>query len=81
MNHLDPVDMARGVIVLRCVADFIGARERPCGPVPRVLQGEGPSSDAPRLRGRRVLVSRKWSGKTMADHKTERRAEGARTHR
>ncbi|WSY12357.1 hypothetical protein OG928_11755 [Embleya sp. NBC_00896] len=24
--------------------------------------------------GRRVLVSRKWSGKTMADHKTERRA-------
>jgi hypothetical protein len=26
MNHLDPVDMARGVIVMRCVADFIGAR-------------------------------------------------------
>jgi hypothetical protein len=24
--------------------------------------------------GRRVLVSRKWSGKTLADHKAERRA-------
>jgi hypothetical protein len=24
--------------------------------------------------GRRVLVSRKWSGKTLADHRTDRRA-------
>ncbi len=27
-----------------------------------------------RLPGRRVLVSRKWSGKTLADHKTDRKA-------
>ena len=26
------------------------------------------------LPGRRVLVSRKWSGKTLADHKADRRA-------
>ncbi|MYW04514.1 hypothetical protein [Streptomyces sp. SID3343] len=25
-NDMDPVDMGRGVTVLRCVADFIGAR-------------------------------------------------------
>jgi hypothetical protein len=27
-----------------------------------------------RYGGRRVLVSRKWSGKTLADHKADRRA-------
>jgi hypothetical protein len=40
----------------------------------RLLQAESPPPRIPRLRRRRrVLVSRKWSGKTIADHKNDRK--------
>ena len=38
------------------------------------MQGQGAPPRAFRLAGRRVLVSRKWSGKTLADHRADRKA-------
>src|SRR3954464_10497233 len=40
----------------------------------RTLQKPGSPPATLGLPGRRVLVSRKWSGKTLADHKADRRA-------
>ena len=50
------------------------AEERPAWPDPRRVQGEGAPVRALRYAGRRVLVSRKWSGKTLADHRAGRKA-------
>src|SRR6185437_12900405 len=50
------------------------AQERPARPDPGSVQGQGPRCRSPWLRGRRVLVSRKWSGKTLADHRADRKA-------
>src|SRR6185437_1506020 len=49
------------------------AQERPARPDPGSVQGQGPRCRSPWLRGRRVLVSRKWSGKTLADHRADRK--------
>ena len=50
------------------------AQESPPGPGPWLLQGQGPPYDHLGYAGRRVLVSRKWSGKTLADHRGDRQA-------
>ena len=51
---------------------------QPAGAVPGVVPGRCPGKGHERanlgLGGRRVLVSRKWSGKTVADHKADRSA-------
>ncbi|MFF0493435.1 replication initiator [Nocardia sp. NPDC004068] len=40
--------------------------------VPGVCKGKAHRRDTLGLRGRRVLVSRKWTGKDLADHKADR---------
>lgn len=40
----------------------------------RALQGRAHRRSTLGLSGRRVLVSRKWSGKTLADHRADRMA-------
>jgi hypothetical protein len=44
------------------------------GLVPGCCKGKAHDPDHLGYAGRRVLVSRKWSGKTLADHRTERQA-------
>jgi len=48
------------------------AQECPALPSPWPVQGRGPHGDHPGYAGRGVLVSRKWSGKTLADHRVDR---------
>jgi hypothetical protein len=48
-----------------------GARK---GLVPGACQGKAHRADHLGYAGRRVLVSRKWSGKTLADHRGDRKA-------
>jgi hypothetical protein len=50
------------------------AQERPQGPAARLLRGKAHRADNLGYAGRRVLVSRKWSGKTLADHRADRKA-------
>jgi len=40
----------------------------------RLLQGQSHRREHLGYAGRRVLVSRKWSGKTLADHRADRKA-------
>ena len=49
------------------------AQERPARPDPGSLQGQGDDANHLGYAGRRVLVSRKWSGKTLADHRADRK--------
>ena len=44
------------------------------GLVPGVCKGKAHRRDHLGYAGRRVLVSRKWSGKTLADHRGDRKA-------
>jgi hypothetical protein len=44
------------------------------GLVPGACKGKAHRYDHLSYAGRRVLVSRKWSGKTLADHRGDRRA-------
>ena len=44
------------------------------GLVPGACKGKAHRHDHLGYAGRRVLVSRKWSGKTLADHRAERQA-------
>jgi Replication initiator protein, pSAM2 len=46
----------------------------PPRPGPRRVQGKAHRPEHCGYAGRRVLVSRKWSGKTLADHRTDRKA-------
>jgi hypothetical protein len=41
---------------------------------PRLLRKQGPRPEHLGLGGRRVLVSRKWSGKTLTEHRADRAA-------
>jgi hypothetical protein len=43
------------------------------GPAPGRCKGKAHDADHRGYAGRRVLVSRKWSGKTLADHRADRR--------
>ena len=43
------------------------------GLVPGCCKGKAHDADHLGYAGRRVLVSRKWSGKTLADHRADRR--------
>lgn len=49
-------------------------RERAWQAPARSLQGQGPSETTLGIGGRRVLVSRNWSGKTLADHRADAHA-------
>jgi Replication initiator protein, pSAM2 len=53
---------------LRCPAEKCPARSHA-----RRLQGQGSPPQHLGYAGRRVLVSRKWSGKTLADHRADRK--------
>jgi hypothetical protein len=44
-----------------------------CGLVPGACKGEAHRREYLGYAGRRVLVSRKWSGKSLADHRADRR--------
>jgi hypothetical protein len=44
------------------------------GLVPGCCKRKAHDADHPGYAGRRVLVSRKWSGKTLADHRADRQA-------
>jgi hypothetical protein len=44
------------------------------GPGARVLQGQGPPPRAPGVRRAALLDLPQWSGKTLADHRGDRRA-------
>jgi hypothetical protein len=48
------------------------AQERRPGLVPGCCKGKAHDCDHLGYAGRRVLVSRKWSGKTLADHRADR---------
>ena len=48
--------------------------ERRPGLVPGACKGKAHHRDHLGYAGRRVLVSRKWSGKTLADHRGDRKA-------
>ena len=51
------------------------AQERPRGPASRARARARPTgAENLGYAGRRVLVSRKWSGKTLADHRGDRKA-------
>ena len=50
------------------------AQEPPPGLVPSARKGKAHRYDHLGYAGRRVLVSRKWSGKTLADHRGDRQA-------
>jgi hypothetical protein len=50
------------------------AQERPAGLVPGQCKGKAHDADHLGYAGRRVLVSRKWSGKTLADHRADLQA-------
>jgi hypothetical protein len=43
------------------------------GLAPGACKGKAHDADHPGYAGRRVLVSRKWSGKTLADHRADRK--------
>jgi hypothetical protein len=47
-------------------------RSRP-GLVPGCCKGKAHDADHLGYAGRRILVSRKWSGKTLADHRADRK--------
>ena len=49
------------------------AQERPARPGPGRCKGKAHDADHLGYAGRRVLVSRKWSGKTLADHRADRK--------
>ena len=49
------------------------AQKRPAGPDPGRCKGKAHRREYLGYAGRRVLVSRKWSGKTLADHRADRR--------
>ena len=49
------------------------AQERPARPDSRACKGKAHDADHLGYAGRRVLVSRKWSGKTLADHRADRK--------
>ena len=49
------------------------AQEHPARPDPRACKGKAHDADHLGYAGRRVLVSRKWSGKTLADHRADRK--------
>ena len=57
----------------RCGVGPVCAGRAPQGSDPRLLQGQGARPDHLGYAGRRVLVSRKWSGKTLADHRGDRK--------
>ena len=59
--------------VLELAAVRHPAQERPAGPGSGPVQGQSSRRRSPRYAGRRVLVSRKWSGKTLADHRADRK--------
>ena len=67
-----------GHAVLAAVRELAALRRpaqgRQTQPTPRPLQGAGPPTTTLGIGGRRVLVSRDWSGKTLADHRTDARA-------
>jgi hypothetical protein len=46
----------------------------PQGLIPGACKGKAHRPDHLGYAGRRVLVSRKWSGKTLADHRGDRKA-------
>ena len=51
------------------------AEERPAGPATEAAcKGKAHRREYLGYAGRRVLVSRKWSGKTLADHRADRKA-------
>ena len=50
------------------------AQEPPAGPAARYCKGKAHRREHLGYAGRRVLVSRKWSGKTLADHRADRKA-------
>jgi hypothetical protein len=50
------------------------AEERPAGPGAGCCKGKAHDAHHLGYAGRRVLVSRKWSGKTLADHRADRQA-------
>ena len=51
------------------------AQERPAGPAsPARCKGKAHRPEHLGYAGRRVLTSRKWSGKTLADHRGDRKA-------
>ena len=49
------------------------AQERPAWPDPGACKGKAHRCEYLGYAGRRVLVSRKWSGKTLADHRADRK--------
>ena len=49
------------------------AQGRPRRAPTRVVPGQGAPAEHLGFAGRRVLVSRKWSGKTLGDHRADRR--------
>ena len=49
------------------------AQERQARPAARACKGKAHRREYLGYAGRRVLVSRKWSGKTLADHRADRR--------
>ena len=54
------------------------AEERPARPAPGACKGKAHRREHLGYAGRRVLVSRKWSGKTLADHRADRRTGSRR---
>jgi hypothetical protein len=50
----------------------VGYGARP-GPVPGACKGKAHRREYLGYGGRRVLTSRKWSGKTLADHRADRK--------
>ena len=59
--------------VLELAAVRHPAQERPVRPGPGRCKGKAHDADHLGYAGRRVLVSRKWSGKTLADHRADRK--------
>jgi hypothetical protein len=49
------------------------AQERPPGQAPGACESKAHDADHLGYAGRRILVSRKWSGKTLADHRADRK--------
>jgi hypothetical protein len=62
-----------GVVAAEGVEDAAGVGLVP-GLVPGACKGKAHRRDHLGYVGRRVLVSRKWSGKTVADHRGDRKA-------
>jgi hypothetical protein len=63
-----------GTTLTMTVTDGVTPKNAKAGMVPGLCKGKAHRPENLGYAGRRVLVSRKWSGKTLADHRADRKA-------